>query len=82
MAYTGAYVFGDSLVDCGNALKLAQWYGSLPFTAIPELIAAAMAEYEARSRRDVRSVEDVRMVDEETRRFAAARARGLKSKVL
>ena len=36
MAYTGAYVFGDSLVDCGNALKLAQWYGSLPFTDLPE----------------------------------------------
>ncbi len=36
MAYTGAYVFGDSLVDSGNALKLAQWYGSLPFTALPD----------------------------------------------
>ena len=36
MAYTGAYVFGDSLVDSGNALKLAQWYGSLPFTDLPE----------------------------------------------
>ena len=36
MAYTGVYVFGDSLVDSGNALKLAQWYGSLPFTALPD----------------------------------------------
>jgi len=36
VAYTGAYVFGDSLVDSGNALKLAQWYGSLPFTDLPE----------------------------------------------
>ena len=36
MAYTGAFVFGDSLVDSGNALKLAQWYGSLPFTDLPE----------------------------------------------
>ena len=36
MAYTGAYVFGDSLVDSGNALKLAQWYGGLPFTDLPE----------------------------------------------
>ena len=36
MAYTGAYVFGDSLVDAGNALKLAEWYGGLPFTDLPE----------------------------------------------
>src|SRR5919112_2192946 len=34
--YTGAFVFGDSLVDSGNALGLAQWYGSLPFTDLPE----------------------------------------------
>ena len=31
MAYTGVYVFGDSLVDAGNVLKLADWYGNLPF---------------------------------------------------
>ena len=36
MAYTGAYVFGDSLVDAGNAQKLAEWYGGLPFTDLPE----------------------------------------------
>ena len=36
MAYTAAYVFGDSLVDSGNALKLAEWYGGLPFTDLPE----------------------------------------------
>jgi phospholipase/lecithinase/hemolysin len=36
VAYSGVYVFGDSLVDSGNALKLAQWYGSLPFTALPD----------------------------------------------
>ena len=36
MAYTGFYVFGDSLVDAGNALKLAQWYGGLPLTDLPE----------------------------------------------
>ena len=36
MAYSGAYVFGDSLVDGGNALKLAQWYGGLPLTELPE----------------------------------------------
>jgi hypothetical protein len=36
MTYTGVYVFGDSLVDSGNALKLAQWYGDLTFSDIPE----------------------------------------------
>ena len=36
MAYSGVYVFGDSLVDSGNALKLANFYGSLPFTALPD----------------------------------------------
>ena len=36
MAYSGVFVFGDSLVDAGNALKLAQWYGGLPFTDLPE----------------------------------------------
>src|SRR6185369_16180333 len=36
MAYSGVYVFGDSLVDAGNALKLADWYDGLPFTDLPE----------------------------------------------
>jgi phospholipase/lecithinase/hemolysin len=36
MAYSGVFVFGDSLIDAGNALKLAQWYGGLPFTDLPE----------------------------------------------
>ena len=36
MAYSGVYVFGDSLVDAGNALKLAEWYDGLPFTDLPE----------------------------------------------
>ena len=36
MAYSGVYVFGDSLVDPGNALKLALWYGGLPLTDLPE----------------------------------------------
>lgn len=36
MAYSGVFVFGDSLVDPGNALKLAQWYGGLPLTDLPE----------------------------------------------
>ncbi|HEX6071745.1 MAG TPA: SGNH/GDSL hydrolase family protein, partial [Sphingomicrobium sp.] len=45
MAYTGAYVFGDSLVDAGNALKLAQWYGGLPFTDLPEGAPTASLGY-------------------------------------
>ena len=36
MGYSGVFVFGDSLVDAGNALKLAEWYGSLPFSDLPE----------------------------------------------
>ena len=36
MAYTGTYIFGDSLVDAGNALKLAQWYGNLTFSDLPD----------------------------------------------
>jgi lysophospholipase L1-like esterase len=36
VAYTGVYVLGDSLVDSGNALKLANFYGGLPFTDLPE----------------------------------------------
>lgn len=34
-SYTGVYVFGDSLVDAGNALKLAQTYDYFPFTTLP-----------------------------------------------
>ncbi|HKU92097.1 MAG TPA: SGNH/GDSL hydrolase family protein, partial [Sphingomicrobium sp.] len=36
MGYSGAYVFGDSLVDAGNALKLAEFYGTLTFSDLPE----------------------------------------------
>lgn len=36
MTYTGVYVFGDSLVDAGNALKLAEWYGDLTFSDLPD----------------------------------------------
>lgn len=32
MGYSGVITFGDSLVDSGNALGLADWYGDLPFT--------------------------------------------------
>ena len=36
MAYSGVYVFGDSLVDGGNALELAEWYDGLPLQDLPE----------------------------------------------
>ena len=36
MAYSGVYVLGDSLVDSGNALKLAKWYGNLTFSDLPD----------------------------------------------
>ena len=36
MAYSGVYVFGDSLVDAGNALKLAETYDYFPFTSLPD----------------------------------------------
>lgn len=45
MAYSGVYVFGDSLVDAGNALKLAQWYGSLPLTDLPDGAPTASLGY-------------------------------------
>jgi phospholipase/lecithinase/hemolysin len=45
MAYSGVYVIGDSLVDSGNALKLAQWYGSLPFTDLPDGAPTASLGY-------------------------------------
>lgn len=36
MGYSGVFVFGDSLVDAGNALKLAKWYGTLTFSDLPD----------------------------------------------
>lgn len=35
VSYSGVFVFGDSLVDAGNALKLAQTYDYFPFTSLP-----------------------------------------------
>ena len=36
MAFTHVFVIGDSLVDAGNALGLAEWYDGLPFQDLPE----------------------------------------------
>lgn len=36
MAYSSVYVFGDSLVDAGNALGLAEFYGDLTFSDLPD----------------------------------------------
>lgn len=36
MPYSGVFVFGDSLVDSGNALELAEWYDGLPLQDLPE----------------------------------------------
>ena len=71
------------VLNAANEIAVAGFLdGRLPFAAIPEVISASMDEYEARFRRDVRTVEDVRTVDDETRRFASRHAQGLKSKVL
>jgi len=32
VGYSSVTVFGDSLIDAGNALRLAEWYDGLPFT--------------------------------------------------
>ena len=45
MVYSGVYVFGDSLVDAGNALKLAEWYGDLTFSDLPEGAPSAELGY-------------------------------------
>jgi phospholipase/lecithinase/hemolysin len=45
MAYSGMYVFGDSLVDAGNALKLAKFYGTLTFSDLPEGAPSAALGY-------------------------------------
>jgi phospholipase/lecithinase/hemolysin len=47
MAYSGVIVFGDSLVDAGNALALANWYGGLPFTEDVDAAPTAAKGYYA-----------------------------------
>jgi 1-deoxy-D-xylulose-5-phosphate reductoisomerase len=67
------------VLNAANEVAVAGFLDrTLPFTAIPDLIAAAMDRYEAASRREVQTIADVRAVDGETRRFAAERGAGFK----
>jgi phospholipase/lecithinase/hemolysin len=43
--FTGVYVFGDSLVDPGNALKAAQLVDDFPFTSLPSGAPTASKGY-------------------------------------
>ena len=71
------------VLNAANEVAVAAFLGgSLSFTAIPEVITAAMDWYEASSRRPIASVADVRGVDREARMVADGHARGLRSKVL
>jgi 1-deoxy-D-xylulose-5-phosphate reductoisomerase len=71
------------VLNAANEVAVAGFLdGTLPFTAIPEVIAASLDHYEAAYRRDVRTIGDVRLVDGQARRFAAGHALGLKSRVL
>ena len=45
MAYSGVFVFGDSLVDSGNALKLADLYSDLTFSDLPDGAPSAALGY-------------------------------------
>jgi Ca2+-binding RTX toxin-like protein len=45
MSFTGVFVFGDSLVDGGSALKLAEEYANLPLTKMPEQAPVAERGY-------------------------------------
>jgi 1-deoxy-D-xylulose-5-phosphate reductoisomerase len=64
------------VLNAANEVAVAGFLdGRLPFTAIPEVIAAAMDDYETAPRRDLRTIDDVRTVDAEARRFATGHAR-------
>lgn len=36
ISFSAVYIFGDSLVDAGNALGLAEWYDGLPLQDLPD----------------------------------------------
>jgi 1-deoxy-D-xylulose-5-phosphate reductoisomerase len=71
------------VLNAANEVAVAAFLdGSLSFTAIPEVITAAMDWYDASGRREIATLGDVRGVDGEARMVAAGHARGLRSKVL
>ena len=71
------------VLNAANEVAVAAFLdGSLSFTAIPEVITAAMDWYDASGRREIRTLADVRGVDGEARMVAAGHARGLRSRVL
>lgn len=45
MAFTHVFVIGDSLVDAGNVLGLAEWYDDLPLQSLPEGAPTVEAGY-------------------------------------
>jgi 1-deoxy-D-xylulose-5-phosphate reductoisomerase len=71
------------VLNAANEVAVAGFLdGSLSFTAIPEVITAAMDWYDASGRREIATIADVRGVDRQARMVAAGHARELKSKVL
>jgi 1-deoxy-D-xylulose-5-phosphate reductoisomerase len=71
------------VLNAANEVAVAAFLeGKLAFTAIPEVIAAAMDRYDVGEPGDVRSLDDVRAIDDEARRFTADCANGLQFKVL
>jgi 1-deoxy-D-xylulose-5-phosphate reductoisomerase len=71
------------VLNAANELAVAAFLdGKLAFTAISAVISSAMDEYDARGRRPVRTLDDVRAVDSEARRFAADWIAGLQSRAL
>jgi 1-deoxy-D-xylulose-5-phosphate reductoisomerase len=71
------------VLNAANEVAVAAFLdGSLGFTAIPDVITAAMDWYDASGRREIATITDVRGVDREARMVAEGHARGLRSKVL
>ena len=70
------------VLNAANEVAVAAFLdGKLAFTAIPEVIAASMDDYAQHARQDIRTLDDVRAVDADARRFAAGCASGLQFKI-
>jgi len=70
------------VLNAANDVAVAAFLeGRLPFTSIPEVIAASMDRYETADRRDLRDLRDVRAVELAARGFATACADRLQSRV-